>query len=125
MGSSYRATEWRDMSFVDLLFLKTRENIYSLGRRSLGQHIVKCGLAAKRVILWVVDVKYEHPLTSRFFRKLLGFKRFFFNSKPGRNGLTWREGVGGACFFPAYKYDVRARWPLCEYGQWLHFLSVY
>ena len=24
--SSYRATEWRDMSFVDLLFLKDREN---------------------------------------------------------------------------------------------------
>ena len=25
--SSYRATEWRDMSFVDLLFFKNRENV--------------------------------------------------------------------------------------------------
>ena len=64
------------MSFVDLLFLKYRENVAQkifeyifsqserflfksslLGGRSLEQHIVKCGLAAKYIKKRVVDMK--------------------------------------------------------------------
>ena len=59
--SSYRATEWRDMSFVDLLLLKNRENvaqnveyIFSRSERFQFKSLLlgggpwdKCGLAAK------------------------------------------------------------------------------
>ena len=74
--SSYRATEWRDMSFLDLLFLKNSENVVQIfdyifsrsqrfqmfasggRRRSLGQMWVGGQI---HVILWFVDVKYWEP----------------------------------------------------------------
>ena len=85
LQSSYRATRWRAMSFVDQLFLKNCENVseifeyifswserYQFKSLFLGGGGGPCGQmwvgGQIHVILWVVDVTYWAP-TDWIFQK--------------------------------------------------------
>ena len=76
LQSSYRATEWRDMSFVDLLFLENRENVPEVFQKQnldMGHFWI-----FKIRTEWVKVFNSSIPLLSRHYRKR--------SSSRGRSG---------------------------------------